>query len=129
MNAKARSQREISDWKGYVTTNQQAVQAILNGETAYNLACAFSLNGQKDSAFVWLTTATDSGFTDLEQYKADDDLIPLRDDPRWSDLLNRVDRNQKAELANYLKQAAATAPQRKEKAINERLSMTAPILR
>jgi thiol-disulfide isomerase/thioredoxin len=124
--AEARAQRELSDWPGHVATMRRVVAVERTGDHAYDLACGFSLAGEKDSAFTWLFTAADLGFSDIEQYKADDDLVSLRTDPRWSDLLVRVDGAEKAKMAEFLKQAAANAPQRKQEALADRQTAAAP---
>jgi thiol-disulfide isomerase/thioredoxin len=126
MYAKARGQREVKDWDGHIATMRKVVEVSRTGDHAYDLACGFSLAGQPDSAFAWLFTASDLGFTDLEQYKSDDDLIPLRDDARWTNLLAKVQTADQAKLMEYMKQAAATAPQRKDEALSSRLMGAAP---
>ncbi len=126
LNTKAASAREQRDWDGYVSTMRKLVAVDRNGENAYNLACAYSLAGQTDSSYAWLFTAADLAFNDIEQYKSDEDLIPLHSDPRWSDLLTKVEQSQQLELANYLKEAQRTAPQRQEKALKERGADEAP---
>ena len=126
LNTKAAAARELQDWNGYVSTMRKLVSVNQDGENAYNLACAFSLSGQTDSAYAWLFTATDLNFNDVEQYKSDEDLIPLRSDPRWTELLTKVEESQKRELSDYLKEAARTAPQRKDKAVGKRGSDEAP---
>jgi thiol-disulfide isomerase/thioredoxin len=123
---KARSQRELSDWSGHLNTMRRVVEIERTGPHAYDLACGFSLAGEKDSAFAWLFTAVDLGFSDVEQYKGDDDLIPLRDDPRWEDLLTSAEKAEQAKMAEILRQAAATAPQRKRAALAERQNSEAP---
>jgi thiol-disulfide isomerase/thioredoxin len=123
---KAHAQREQADWKGHLETMRKLLSVSRTGDHAYDLGCGYSLAGQRDSAFTWLFTAADLGFTDIEQYKSDEDLFPLRDDPRWSDLLAKVDSAQRAKLNEFMKQAAATAPQRKEEALAERMNVPAP---
>lgn len=123
---KARSERELNDWPAHIKTMRRVVEVESTGPHAYDLACGFSLAGDKDSAYTWLNTAAELGFTDIEQYKADDDLIPLRGDPRWNDLLVKVEDGERAKVAEFMRQAAATAPQRKQSAIAERQSMDAP---
>jgi thiol-disulfide isomerase/thioredoxin/Flp pilus assembly protein TadD len=118
--------REKKDWAGYVQSMQRAVASVNSGENCYNLACAFSLAGQADSAYHYLENASDMGFNDVEQYKQDEDLIPLRDDPRWSALLTRIEANEQAELQTFLKEMAKNAPQRQKEAVETRTSLPAP---
>lgn len=124
--AKARGQRELSDWSGHIATMRRVLDISPTGDHAYDLACGYSLAGQKDSAFVWLFKAADLGFADMEQYKSDEDLVPLRDEPRWTELLGKVQAAEQAKLVNYMRQAAATAPKRKQEATKERLNLDAP---
>lgn len=51
--------------------------------STYNVACAYSMMGNRDAAFEWLERAEDAGF-DLKGYVlADEDLNNLRPDPRF----------------------------------------------
>jgi thiol-disulfide isomerase/thioredoxin len=124
--AKARGLRELADWPSHIATMRRVVEVSPTGDHAYDLACGYSLAGQKDSAFVWLFKAVDLSFSDMEQYKTDEDLVPLRDDPRWTELLGKVQMAEQAKLLNYMKQAAAKAPERKKEALSERLHDNAP---
>ncbi|MFZ5434184.1 MAG: redoxin domain-containing protein [Calditrichota bacterium] len=123
---KARAQRELLDWPGHIETMKRVVDAEPTGDHAYDLACGFSLGGEKDSAFARLFAAVDLGFTDLEQYKSDEDLIPLRDDPRWSELLVKVEQVEHERMLEFIQRMAATAPQRKQEALESRTSTPAP---
>jgi len=123
---KARALREQSDWKGHLATMHKLVSVSRTGDHAYDLGCGFSLAGEKDSAFAWLFTAAELGFSDIEQYKKDEDLVPLRDDPRWTELLGKVETADHARLSALAKQAQVTAPQRKEEALAQRMDLAAP---
>ncbi len=126
LNTKAAAARELREWETYVSTMHKLVAVERNGDNAYNLACAFSLSGQADSSYAWLYIAAELGFNDIEQYKSDEDLIPLHSDARWSDLLTKVEQSAQQELADYLKEAQRTAPQRQEKALKARGDDEAP---
>ena len=56
----------------------------------YNAACCFALTGQKDLAFYSLDAAIAKGWRDKKHTEEDEDLVSLRTDPRWSDLLSKV---------------------------------------
>ncbi|HET7436547.1 MAG TPA: tetratricopeptide repeat protein, partial [Thermoanaerobaculia bacterium] len=57
------------------------------GTSSYNMACAYALRGDKDSAFAWLNKARETGF-DLADYLDDDeDLDSLHGDPRYDALV------------------------------------------
>ncbi|HEY3293893.1 MAG TPA: redoxin family protein [bacterium] len=128
---KARAQREQSDWQGHIATMRKLVSVSHTGDHAYDLGCGYALAGEKDSAFTWLFTAADLGFCDIEQYKKDEDLIPLRDDSRWNDLLAKVQMADRARLMAMSKQAQASAPQRNADpsaapSAEQRLNLPAP---
>jgi tetratricopeptide (TPR) repeat protein len=56
----------------------------------YNLACSYALTGQTEEAFAALELAVELGFDDVEHLRDDQDLEPLRSDPRYAPLLERV---------------------------------------
>jgi beta-lactamase regulating signal transducer with metallopeptidase domain len=58
--------------------------------SAYNIACAYALQGNRDAAFEWLGRAEAAGFKLREYVDDDEDLDKLRDDPRWKELVARV---------------------------------------
>lgn len=68
-----------------------------NWRNTYNLACAYSLTFQKDSAFHYLNIALKNDFSLWAL--ADSDLYALIDDPRWLDIekqqLKRYQQNNK----------------------------------
>lgn len=57
----------------------------------YNLACIQSLRGKKEEALDSLQRATDVGFTDFTQLEHDPFLKPLRENPRFKELIARKD--------------------------------------
>jgi tetratricopeptide (TPR) repeat protein len=61
------------------------------GVAWYNLACAYVRLGQLDLAFRALDRAVIEGFRDRATYEGDDDLRPLREDPRFSALRTRLE--------------------------------------
>ena len=56
----------------------------------YNLACAYSLSGDKDRAFEALQSAIDARFDNGTLIVRDSDLDNVRDDPRFQEILRRV---------------------------------------
>jgi ketosteroid isomerase-like protein len=56
----------------------------------YNLACAFSLSGEKEKALDNLEKAVNAGFTDRQQYETDSDLDSLRETERFKELLKKL---------------------------------------
>jgi beta-lactamase regulating signal transducer with metallopeptidase domain/tetratricopeptide (TPR) repeat protein len=55
--------------------------------SAYNIACAYALQDNRDAAFQWLGRAQATGFDVREQARHDEDLDSLHDDPRWRQLV------------------------------------------
>ena len=56
----------------------------------YNLACSLALTGQPDEAFAELEQAIALGYDDADWMASDEDLISLREDPRFGRLLARM---------------------------------------
>jgi len=56
----------------------------------YNVACLYSLEGRTDDAIRCLTEAVDRGFHNKEWFENDPDLDPIRDDPRFRRLIERI---------------------------------------
>lgn len=56
----------------------------------YNLACSHSLLGQLDEAVTALARAVSLGYRDLAHILKDPDLVQLRRDPRFPDLVSRM---------------------------------------
>ena len=54
----------------------------------YNLACAYARMNEKDKAFALLDQLALTGFFRPEQLNADEDLASLREDKRFSDVLD-----------------------------------------
>ena len=57
----------------------------------YDLACSYALLGRRDEAITELNKAVDLGFDDADHLRQDPDLDGLRLDPRFAELLARVD--------------------------------------
>jgi len=57
----------------------------------YNLACSHTLTGDLDRARDALLTALDLGFRDIDHLMGDPDLRRLRDDARFSRVLERLE--------------------------------------
>ncbi|MGD8578205.1 MAG: tetratricopeptide repeat protein [Lysobacterales bacterium] len=57
----------------------------------YNVACTYSLLGEIDEAFALLDRAVEQGYGHRAWLEHDSDLAPLRNDPRFAALLERLD--------------------------------------
>ncbi|MEW6129425.1 MAG: tetratricopeptide repeat protein [Acidobacteriota bacterium] len=64
--------------------------ANTRGVAFYNLACGYARLGQKEKALTALASAMSEGFTDRKAYETDEDLVPLRAEPRFQELLSRL---------------------------------------
>lgn len=58
----------------------------------YNVACLYSLEGMADEAIAALEEAIEVGFGNVEWIERDPDLDPLRKDPRFQRILERIRR-------------------------------------
>ena len=56
----------------------------------YNVACGYSLLGQKEKALDWLERAVAAGFGDRRQLEADADLANIRDTERFREILAKI---------------------------------------
>ncbi len=56
----------------------------------YNAACCFALSGHKDIAFYTLDAAIAKGWRDKTHTEQDEDLVSLRGDQRWFDMLATI---------------------------------------
>lgn len=56
----------------------------------YNLATVFAMRGEKDSAFHWLDRTVAAGFTNANAVTNDPDLTGIRDDRRFTALIERM---------------------------------------
>jgi TolB-like protein/Tfp pilus assembly protein PilF len=71
--------------------NQRAMELSPDDPaTLYNAACLFSILGEVDHCFESLDLAVDNGFAHPQWLKNDPDLEPIRTDPRYLPLLERL---------------------------------------
>ncbi|HYC90190.1 MAG TPA: M56 family metallopeptidase [Thermoanaerobaculia bacterium] len=57
------------------------------GTSAYNIACAYALQENRDAAFQWLEKARTAGFDVADHADDDEDLNALHRDPRWREVV------------------------------------------
>jgi tetratricopeptide (TPR) repeat protein len=65
-------------------------------DLAYVAACTYSLIGDTDQALAWLETAVERGHQELWWARVDPDLDPLRDLPRFNEIMTEWDRRLQA---------------------------------
>lgn len=71
---------------------EQAIQLGYRKPTSlYNIACGYSMMGNRDAAFAWLDKAVDAGFEVGGYIRGDQDLDSLRSDPRFKRFLDMAD--------------------------------------
>lgn len=61
-----------------------------SGEAHYNLACCLARISKKDDALAALAKAVENEFTDIALFEKDDDLVSLRSDPRYAEILAKA---------------------------------------
>jgi beta-lactamase regulating signal transducer with metallopeptidase domain/Flp pilus assembly protein TadD len=75
------------------------------GTSAYNMACAHALAGNRNEAFQWLDRASAEGF-DLAHYlDSDEDLESLHDDARWDRLIADANQQRRTQMKSHAKKA------------------------
>lgn len=57
---------------------------------SYNVACVYSLKGDKDQAFEWLDKAVAAGWDRVEAMDGDPDMDPIRKDARYEKVLAKM---------------------------------------
>jgi serine/threonine protein kinase/tetratricopeptide (TPR) repeat protein len=72
-------------------TERVKASAAADPDIAYWLASAFALEGDRDEAFKWLERAINLGREDRSWFEMDPDWELLRDDPRFLELMNRIE--------------------------------------
>jgi hypothetical protein len=65
---------------------EQRTRAVLH----YNLACSCALVKNKDKAFELLNKAVEFRYDSRKDYENDNDLVSLKTDPRWNELIQKL---------------------------------------
>lgn len=80
--------------KKYEQAEKDYLQALelepKNEVGLYNLACCYSLWGKLEPALTYLKKAIEAGFDDLTHMNNDTDLDPLREDPRFKQMMDAL---------------------------------------
>jgi tetratricopeptide (TPR) repeat protein len=69
-------------------------EGTAESDAHYQYALALVVLGQKQEALEHLEKALQSGFSNLSELTSDEDLQPLRDDPRFQALVNEIQKRQ-----------------------------------
>jgi tetratricopeptide (TPR) repeat protein len=72
-------------------TERVKASAAIDPDIAYWLASAFALDGEREQAFEWLGRAINLGREDRTWFERDPDWEALREDPRFKQLMNRIE--------------------------------------
>lgn len=97
---------ESRDWERAIDAGRQLVD--LNPEKAgpaYNLACAYSLAGDRDAAVRWLRVSAENGWSLTGTLLRDEDLDAIRDHSDYAAILDIVKTNNARELEPFKKKA------------------------
>jgi serine/threonine protein kinase/tetratricopeptide (TPR) repeat protein len=68
--------------------------ALADHDVPYWLATAYALEGMTDEAFEWLARAIDLGNENRPWFEANPEWEKLRNDPRFGELMQRIERSQ-----------------------------------
>lgn len=127
LDIRARVCRELNDWDGYISAMRKAVAKQPDAVNHYNLACGFSLTAQKDSAYTHLFSAAELGLNDTDQYTEDEDLIPVKNDARWGELLTAAETSKKKEMLQLAQNMKRDLPaEQKQELVESRTDTPAP---
>ena len=85
---------EKEDWPEAVKLGERLVElAPKNHLHPYNLACAHARGGAVDEALTWLERAAAEGFSNPEGVLRDEDLLSVRDRPRFAVVVEQIQAN------------------------------------
>lgn len=69
---------------------QRALNIQETSTDYYNMACSYARGDEKDKAFDALNKAADMGYNSKQNFEADTDLTPLKADPKWKTLAEKL---------------------------------------
>lgn len=79
---------EAKDYEGALRVAEQVLDEYAgNGLAHFNIACMQSLLGRTDEAFDHLRAALEANPELLDNARSDEDFAPIRDDPRFGELV------------------------------------------
>jgi len=62
----------------------------LDEAVLYDIACCHSMLGDPDRAILFLKKAVEAGFTDWRHMNRDKDMDPLRENPKFKEIIERL---------------------------------------
>jgi tetratricopeptide (TPR) repeat protein len=71
---------------------RRAVEITASPVAMYNLACSYARLNDRDKSFDWLNKSVKAGFTSASQLTNDPDLASLREDARFKEVMELIDR-------------------------------------
>lgn len=74
---------------------------------AYNIACNYALDEEKDKALEWLKKALDAGYDNFDHVESDPDLEPLREEKEYEEMLKEAKKKAPKEKRAPIKQEDA----------------------
>ncbi len=77
---------------------------------AYNLACAYAMNGDTEDAVKWLNKSVENGWDDAQHIKLDSDLDSIRESPGYAAALATVAEREQAKLDKFIKAVEKAEP-------------------
>lgn len=93
----ADSLRKVKDYINSANSFSKAISLKheqVSANLVYNTACMWALAGKSDSAFYYLHLAIDiKNYNNFQKITTDADLTQLRNDSRWQQLVNQVEKN------------------------------------
>ena len=101
---KTRCDREIAqkDYQAAAKTCRELLTLLPNdGGTLYNLACVQARLKQNTEAIATLAEAIEHGYADSDHMKEDEDLVTLRDDAKFKQLLDKAHKNERTAYAKW----------------------------
>jgi tetratricopeptide (TPR) repeat protein len=82
-------------YKEAIEAYEKILKVRPNDATAlYNIACAYSLMGEKKKAVEFLGKAVDNGFNDVEHIKNDSDLDNIREEDGYKKIIEKLEKEQ-----------------------------------
>lgn len=90
----ATARYSLKQYQAAAAAFQKNAEITNSGAAMFNLACLYSLMGDKDKSIEWLAKAVDNPKTFLQSINFNDsDLANVKDDPRFKSLAEKVDRS------------------------------------